>query len=124
MPKIKHLAFDKVDWSGWPEPPSEQAYNDWCVAREAHNAAITQSVIKTAAPHITRLSEDQICSPTKALEIACERGWRGIRYQWVINWIRQDQESFSPVSYADNVTSISTREMTLKQEMNHKDWAK
>lgn len=85
-PKLapKKLAAKELDYSGWPAHPAPQILADWLASRKNLRAAVTQTVINRMATELHKAAQAGY-TVDDCLSLACERGWRGIKAEWVIN---------------------------------------
>jgi hypothetical protein len=88
-PKPKKKTNDKysiagLDFSSWPNMPSEQIMNDWLKTRKTLGAPITQTVINRFGAQLS-IAVNAGFSVDSCLGLAIERGWRGLNAEWVIN---------------------------------------
>ena len=85
-PAPKKLAAKKIDldYSGWPAHPAPQILADWLASRKNLRAAVTQTVINRMATELHKAAQAGY-TVDDCLSLACERGWRGIKAEWVIN---------------------------------------
>lgn len=72
-----------LDFSAWPKTPSEQVWADYKKLRQTKKAPITQTVVNNMASVLVEL-EAQNIGVDQALAIACDRGWQGLKAEWVI----------------------------------------
>ncbi len=73
-----------LDFSGWPEMPSDQVLSDYRKVRQAKKAPLTQTVVNTMGKELQVLERSRV-SVDQALTIACVRGWQGFKADWVLN---------------------------------------
>lgn len=73
-----------LDYSNWPAVPSEEVFADFKKLRQTKRAPITQTVIDKMATELKALERYGV-TVDQALAIACERGWQGIKCEWVLN---------------------------------------
>ena len=117
------MKYSQVNWSKWDDQPDECTFSDWVQVRKMKRLATTQTALNRAAKHINKLYQMGI-SADDAIAICCERGWGGIEADWVLNYMRSQQQ---PALHTQNIrhinTSRSTRETTLEQELSDRSWA-
>lgn len=112
----KSISYKNVDWSKWPEAPSEQVFNDWVAARRSKgHPVLTQTALNRYAKHIHRLHNESI-TVENAMACAAENGWRAIYYDFVIGAINREMNSYAG-TYARDI-----RQQTPQQEMDT-SWA-
>lgn len=107
------MKYKSVDWSSWPEPPSEQTFNDWVASRKIKKTATTQSSINYVAKHMRLLYQNGI-SADQTLEVVCARGWLSFKFNWVMNELADDIVACSPIRFSSG---------SLEDELNNTDWA-
>ena len=78
-----HLPDDQLDFSSWPNLPSEEVWTDYKKMRTDKKAWITQAVIDYLGNVLTACA--RIGYPVdRVLTLAKLRGWQGLEVQWVI----------------------------------------
>lgn len=83
-PKKTAAKKTELDYSGWPTMPDPQILADWIKSRKAQRAAVTQTAINRLASELHKAAEAGY-TVDDCLGLACLRGWRGIKAEWVIN---------------------------------------
>jgi hypothetical protein len=75
---------DALDYSCWPQLPSDQTLNDWLDMRKRLKANVSQTVINRYA---TELSKAVSIGYTVdfCLQECVTRNWRGFECQWLLN---------------------------------------
>lgn len=73
-----------LDFSNWPEQPSEQVLTDWVIVRKENKAPLTQTAITRMGNQLQR-AFDAGYSVDQCLSMAIDRGWRGFDAEWIIN---------------------------------------
>lgn len=104
-----------LDFSGWPSMPSDQVFADYKKLRQAKSAPLTQTVINRLGAELKALERYGV-TVDQALAIACERGWQGIKSEWILNHLqntggghaanqqhRGTGSGFGKVSHSDQV---------------------
>ena len=86
-----------LDYSRWPDLPSEQVLADWFESRKNLRAAVTQTVINRLATELHKAAQAGF-SVDDCLGLACERGWRGLKAEWVINANNQNSGANHAIS--------------------------
>ncbi|SHO54384.1 hypothetical protein [Vibrio quintilis] len=81
----KNKQKSPLDFSCWPEMPSEEILKDWKLVRDRNRAPITQIVINRMAKKFRDAREQFGLSVDDVLGICIERGWRGFEVQWLVN---------------------------------------
>ena len=90
------MKYSKVDWSVWPEPPSEEVYSDWIESRKSkRHPALTQTALNKYAKHVWKLVNEDVCSVEMAVECAAVAGWRALYYSFVVGAISREMDSFT-----------------------------
>ncbi|WP_295802166.1 helix-turn-helix domain-containing protein [uncultured Microbulbifer sp.] len=70
-----------LDFSSWPTQPSAQVLSDWKTTRKA---PLTQTAVDRLAPEMAKAAAAGF-SVDECLAVACERGWRGFKFEWFLN---------------------------------------
>lgn len=81
MANAKYLG--KLDFSSFPELPSEQIWLDYKKHRQAKKAPITQTVVNRLGKQLT-LAHDAGYSVDDCLGETMEAGWQGFKYEWMV----------------------------------------
>jgi len=81
-----------LDFSAWPQMPTDQIFDDWKKMRKAKKAALSQTVVDGIGEQLAKLTSKGI-SVDQSLTIACVQGWAGFKADWVINNLRQNQSN-------------------------------
>ncbi|HMW73034.1 MAG TPA: DUF1376 domain-containing protein, partial [Cellvibrionaceae bacterium] len=79
-----HTPDDELDFSSWPDRPSEQVWTDYKKMRSAKRAWITQTIVA----HLGRVLLDLANSGypvDQIFTIATMRNWTGLEAHWVLN---------------------------------------
>ncbi len=113
------IKYEKIDWSGWPEPPQKDLYDDWVKARKSKkHPDLTQTSINKYGKHVTRIVNDNVCSVTMAVEFAAENGWRAIMYNYVVNALHREMDN-----YSYHPPASDTRSIPIDRQLTNTDWA-
>lgn len=94
---------DDLDFSAWPEPPSEQVWKDYKRLRAGKKAVITQTVIDRLGIEIHKASAMGL-SVDDFLSECVLRGWQGGKASWLANDNQNNQRSggaFDPLAYVN-----------------------
>ena len=83
-PKKPAAKKSELDYSGWPALPCTQILTDWLELRKKLRAPVTQTVISRISNELHKAAQAGY-TVDDCLGLACERGWRGIKAEWVIN---------------------------------------
>jgi uncharacterized protein YdaU (DUF1376 family) len=78
----KHIRAAALDYSVWPESPSEQVLSDWLAMRKRLKADVSQTVINNFAKELS-LARSHGFSVDYCLSECVARNWRGFKYQWI-----------------------------------------
>ncbi|WP_372809349.1 hypothetical protein [Litorivivens sp.] len=70
-----------LDFTSWPELPSKQVLSDY---KKTRKAALTQTAVDRMAKEL-HLAFNSGHSVDDCLSECCERGWRGFKFEWLIN---------------------------------------
>lgn len=76
-----------LDFSSWPQMPSEQVWADYKKLRQAKRAPVSQTVINSMGRELTALATHGI-TVDQALEVCITKGWQGLKADWVINHLK------------------------------------
>lgn len=79
-----------LDYSQWPNMPSEQTMIDWLAMRKRLKAPISQTVINRFALEL-RKAKTYGYSVDECLAECVTRGWRGFETQWLVNSAQSGQ---------------------------------
>ena len=72
----------KLDYSSWPEMPSEQVMKDWQELRKQQKAKISQTVISRFGKQLT-IALQAGYTVDDCLGKCIEKGWRGFEASWM-----------------------------------------
>lgn len=75
--------LNTLDFSGWPEEPSEQVWADYKKHRKEKRASINQTVINRMAGELKKLHAAG-WSVDDALGEQMHRGWQGLKADWIL----------------------------------------
>lgn len=73
-----------LDYSAWPEQPSESVLTDWIAARKAKKLPVNQTVITRLGNELTRAVSAGL-RVDDCLAEAVTRGWQGFKSEWMTN---------------------------------------
>ena len=73
-----------IDYSSWPDSPSEQVFNDWLAARRKAKATHSQTAMNQIGKELRKAAAMGI-SVDECLAEAATRGWRGFKAEWLQN---------------------------------------
>jgi len=109
----------KLDYSSWPNLPCDQVLNDYKKLRRDKRAPITQTVINSMGIELSKIAEFGV-SVDQSLIICCERGWQGLKCDWVLNHleiISKDNSGNSQNSrtLAGNIQAAEEFMITMRQ---------
>ena len=76
-----------LDFSAWPQLPSDNILADYKKLRAAKRATLTQTVVNSMGKQLSELSAEGV-SVDQAITICCERGWTGMKAEWVLNHMK------------------------------------
>jgi len=100
-----------LDFSSWPELPSEQIWTDYKQLRKIKKAPITQTVINAMGKEIKKLPHLTV---DEILSECVSRGWQGFKADWILNTAgRNDFKK----------PQTSTKDRTLEQDLTDRSWA-
>lgn len=88
MSEIKK--YKDADFSRWPEPVSEDLFNDWLVIRNIKKKPLTQRAINNLKGHLFDLFYHHKITPEMALHVAVDKGWQSLKYEWIVKEIKED----------------------------------
>lgn len=83
-PKKNNIKKIEQDFSGWPAVPSADVWTDYKKLRRSKRAPLTATVMRSIGVELVRLASFGI-GVDQALRVCCERGWQGMRAEWVVN---------------------------------------
>ncbi|MCF6442047.1 helix-turn-helix domain-containing protein [Pseudoalteromonas luteoviolacea] len=79
---LKNKSKNSLDYSIWPEQPSEQVRKDWEASRKANKVPVTQTIIAYYKKQIT-IATEQGLTVDECLSEWVVRGWQRFKYEWV-----------------------------------------
>jgi hypothetical protein len=82
--KERVSAVNGFDYSSWPALPSEQVLKDYKSMRVQAKSKLTQTIVNRLAKPLTELHAIGY-SVDEVLGICCEKSWRGLKKEWVVN---------------------------------------
>ncbi|TMN38840.1 helix-turn-helix domain-containing protein [Pseudoalteromonas sp. S2755] len=105
-----------LDFSVWPEMPSNQTLNDWLAMRKRMKADVTQTVINRLAPQLT-IAFNKGVSVDDCLGECVVRNWRGFEFDWLsdeikargLGRLRANQRRSSDFELSGQITNHSSR---------------
>jgi len=74
----------ELDYSVWPEMPSDQTLADWLSMRKRGRADVSQTVINRFAPELRKAATFGY-TVDQCLSECVTRNWRGFEAQWLLN---------------------------------------
>ena len=74
----------RLDFSSWPELPSEQTMSDWTAMRKRLKADVSQTVVNRFAKELHKAKKYGY-TVDDCLAECITRGWRGFECQWLLN---------------------------------------
>ena len=80
----KPLTKNQLDYSCWPQLPTQQTLSDWLEMRKRLKANVSQTVINRFASELQKAVD---CGYTvdSCLQECVTRNWRGFEFQWILN---------------------------------------
>jgi len=73
-----------LDYSGWPDMPSDQTMRDWLLMRKRLKANVSQTVINNFATQL-QISVDKGLTVDYCIAECVTRNWRGFKSEWLDN---------------------------------------
>lgn len=83
-PKKNIIKKSEPMFVGWPSIPSPDVWADYKKLRQAKKAPVTDTVLAAMAGELQKLAS-HLVGVDQALRVCCERGWQGLRCEWVLN---------------------------------------
>jgi len=74
----------KLDFSSWPEMPSDQVMQDWVSMRKDKRSKISQTVVDRLAKELHKAAAVGM-SVDDCLSECVVRGWQGFKFEWMQN---------------------------------------
>jgi len=74
----------KLDYSVWPQMPSEQTLADWVVMRKRIKADVSQTVINSFGKELALAARGGFTTDYCLTECVT-RNWRGFKFEWILN---------------------------------------
>jgi len=74
---------NNMDFSSWPEKPSDQVLSDWLAMRKRLKADVSQTVINRLSRELKK-AHARGMSVDDCLSECVTRGWRGFKLEWVL----------------------------------------
>lgn len=85
----KPNAASDLDYSPWPELPSNQVMTDYKKIRHAKKAPLSQTVINAMGKELHKLVDAGV-SVEQSLTVACVKGWQGFKAEWVLDHLNNE----------------------------------
>jgi hypothetical protein len=89
VPKLGHKSITEskknlkqLDFSSWPQKPSDEVWSDYKKLRQAKRAPISQTVIRSMGKQIAKLPHMTV---DEILTECISRGWQGLNADWILN---------------------------------------
>ncbi|MBB1320581.1 helix-turn-helix domain-containing protein [Shewanella sp. SR43-8] len=73
-----------LDFSLWPDLPSDQVFKDWLAVRKQKKAKLTQTAVNRLAPHLMKAVAAG-CSVDDVFALCASRCWIGFEFDWLVN---------------------------------------
>ena len=99
--KGRESASKKLDFTSWPNEPSNEILADWKKVRQSKKAPLTQTAISRMAKEIT-LAGTKGHSVDDCIGVAVEKGWTGFKAEWLDNY----QSPAKPQQQAPNLQEL------------------
>lgn len=80
--KNKDIGASAIDYSEWPETPSDQVFADWVQMRKRKKANVTQTVINRFAKQL-KIAKGRGYSVDDCLTECIVRNWTGFEADWM-----------------------------------------
>jgi uncharacterized protein YdaU (DUF1376 family) len=93
-----------LDYSSWPEHPSDQVLADWLDMRKRLKANVSQTVINNFAAELNKASMVGY-SVDHCLSECVARNWRGFKF----NWIQESGHAQGKRSYRETLSERANR---------------
>lgn len=112
-----------LDFSSWPEMPSDQVLADYKKNRNAHKATFSQTVVNTMGKELHALAKHGV-SVDQALGVCCNRGWRGLKSEWVLNDLSKQGSVFpaEPGNPGNDARAKKQQLRTKLRDIGDLDW--
>jgi len=94
----------ELDYSQWPNMPTEQTMTDWLAMRKRLKAPISQTVINRFAIELKK-AKAYGYTVDQCLAECVTRGWRGFETQWLVNSSQNGQYKTAAEKAADRNAS-------------------
>jgi uncharacterized protein YdaU (DUF1376 family) len=80
----KPVTKNQLDYSCWPQLPTQQTLDDWLAMRKRLKANVSQTVINRFSSELQKAVD---CGYTvdACLQECVTRNWRGFEFQWILN---------------------------------------
>lgn len=83
-PKTKNKKTTDLDYSSWPQMPSDQIFEDWKAVRKQKRALITQTVINEFGKELFRAVAVGF-TVDQCLTACVTQNWQGFKAEWLQN---------------------------------------
>ena len=80
----KKTVSQKLDFSGWPEIPSDDLIAEWMTLRSKQKAPVTQRVVNMFGKQLTIANKSGFTIEQCIEQCLC-KGWRGFEAEWMAN---------------------------------------
>jgi uncharacterized protein YdaU (DUF1376 family) len=101
-----------LDYSGWPDPASDQVLKDWLDMRKRLKANVSQTVINSFSTELHKAAAAGY-SVDHCLSECVTRNWRGFKFDWLLNSEAQNGNRIS-----NNFKNRPTREQRMEQALD------
>lgn len=119
-PAKKSKVKPELDYSVWPEQPMAQVLSDWLTLRKAKRAPVTQTVLVASGEEFRKAAAFGY-SVDDCLKCWAQAGWQGFKFEWMKN---QQARGHPPPQNSPAGGGISTRDITLIENLQDRSWAK
>jgi hypothetical protein len=79
---INNYIYRGLDYSNWPEMPTQTVLDDWLAMRAKQRADVSQTVINRFSAELAK-AHSAGWRVDDCLAECVTRGWRGFKYEWV-----------------------------------------
>lgn len=116
----KKQPVETLDYSSWPNMPSEQIFNDWKATRKAKRAQINQTVINAFGKSLTEAAKLGF-TVDQCLTECITRNWQGFQAEWLkssnVTKFQPRRTSVQTTGFADNDYSNAAEQLGFKSEI-------
>lgn len=109
-----------LDYSCWPEMPSQQILSDWHQLRISKRAKVSQTVLDSFGKELKKAATFGY-SVDDCLTQAITGGWTGFKFEWMQNQMNRSVNNNSTVIRP--IDSSSTRNRSIREDLNDRGWA-